>query len=121
MDHGQVGAPCAWTMAPTRLWVNTASGVQAWWTVALKSPFMPRLHCFAYAMLVPEMSVGAICFTPFGSNGGCWVVLVAVSVSFLKCMPVAAERKGCRGYVKSKKKLSAGSIKKSFSVCGFHQ
>ena len=22
------------------------------------------------------MSVGAICFTPSGSNGGCWVVLV---------------------------------------------
>ena len=25
---------------------------------------------------VPKMSVGAICFTSSGSNGGCWVVLV---------------------------------------------
>ena len=31
---------------------------------------------------VPKMSVGAICFTYPGSNGGCWVVLVFLRIFF---------------------------------------
>ena len=33
---------------------------------------------------VPKMSVGAICFTSSGSNGGCWVVLVFPRLFFGK-------------------------------------
>ena len=31
---------------------------------------------------VPKMSMGAICFTSSGSNGGCWVVLVFPRIFF---------------------------------------
>ena len=37
---------------------------------------------------VPKMSMGAICFTSSGSNGGCWVFLVpplCVCVSVCVC------------------------------------
>ena len=57
---------------------------------------------------VPKMSVGAICFTSSGSNGGCWVVLVFPRLFFGKMgffSPYAtyAKKKSYATYAKKKK------------------
>ena len=56
----------------------------------------------------PKMSVGAICFTSSGSNGGCWVVLVFPHLFFGK--------KGFFSHTRlvPKKKVYAAYTKKNF-------
>ena len=67
---------------------------------------------------VPKLSVGAICFTSSGSNGGCWVVLVSPPLFF----PYAtyAKKKVYATYTQTKiavEKKATYAKTKSYATC----